>query len=108
MSRVTRSMVESAFERLADASGARILDPSWKITDKRRDGAWKLDHNGVYGGYVIAAICPSSPPREGEGKQTYTAETMPLGYERKSAAEFFDACNFACRALAFRKSSRRR
>lgn len=99
--RYTTRDAQAAFETLAAIAGARVLDSAWKITDKRRDGAWKLDHNGVYGGYVIAAICPSSPPSDPTQPQTYTAETHPLGDGRYSAREFCGRCWFASRAIGF-------
>lgn len=104
MSRYTKSDAHAAFTTLAEAAGATILDPSWKITDPRRDGAWLLDHNGTYGGYVIAAICPSSPPSDPTQPQTYTAKTHPLGNERYATREFTQRCWFAVRAIVFAKS----
>lgn len=96
--RYTSKHAQSAFERLADAVGATIADPAWKIADPRREGAWILDHNSVYGGYVIAAYVAGSPPYAGDDRpQTYTAETHPLGSERYSAREFCERVNFALR-----------
>jgi hypothetical protein len=100
--RYTSRDARAAFEHLASVAGATIADPSWKITDPRRDGAWILDHNGVYGGYVIAAYVPSSPPTDGR-PQTYTAETHPLGEGRFSARDFCNRCHFAARAIGFAK-----
>jgi hypothetical protein len=97
--RYTSRDARNAFEHLAETMGVRIVDPSWKITDPRREGAWLLDHNGVYGGYVIAALVKSSPPRDGS-PQTYTAETHPLDSYRRSAREFSQMCHFAARAVA--------
>lgn len=105
--RYTRRDAESAFQRLADAVGAKIADPAWKITDKRREGAWILDHNSVYGGYVIEAYVPDSPPHD-DRPQAYTAVTQPFGYERRSAREFAGACHFAARAVEASRGKRRR
>jgi hypothetical protein len=96
--RYTRRDAEAAFERLAAAVGAKIADPSWKLTDRRRLGAWILDHNSVYGGYVIEAYVSDSPPRD-ERKQAYTAVTRPMGDTRRNARDFADACHFAARAI---------
>jgi hypothetical protein len=97
--RYTRKNAEAAFEALAEACGAVVLDYSWPITDERRDGAWTLDHNSTYGGYVISAICPSSPPQDPHDPQTYTAETTPLRDERLSTGEFVRSCWTAVRAI---------
>jgi hypothetical protein len=103
--RYTKRDAERAFEALAEACGATVLDYSWPITDERRDGAWKLDHNGVYGGYVIAAILPSSPPHD-DSPQTYTAETHPLDSMRRPAREFAQTCWMATRAIGFARTHR--
>jgi hypothetical protein len=104
--RYTRKNAEAAFAALAEACGATLLDPAWPITDARRDGAWLLDHNSTYGGYVIRAICPSSPPRPGEDRpQTYTAETTPLRDERLSTGEFVRSCWTAVRAIGIARAN---
>jgi hypothetical protein len=99
MERYTRRDTEMAFARLADAVGAKIADPAWKITDKRRLGAWTLDHNGVYGGYVIAAYVSDSHYSDDPRPQTYTAETHPMGDRRHNARDFAQMCHFAARAI---------
>lgn len=97
--RYTRRDAEAAFKRLAAANGATIADPSWGIHDPRREGAWTLDHNSVYGGYVIHAYCADSPPEPGSGrKQAYTAVTCPMGHDRRTAREFCDVVSFAIRS----------
>lgn len=96
--RYTRNDAVAAFERLADAVGAKIADSTWKITDRRRLGAWSLDHNGVYGGYVIQAYVADSTPADGR-PQAYTAVTLPMGERRQSARDFAQACHFAVRAI---------
>jgi hypothetical protein len=103
--RYTKRDAVKAFERLAEATGATIADPSWKISDKRRLGAWTLDYNGVYGGYVVNAYVADSPPREGDDRpQAYTAITCPLGYERRTAREFCEHVNSVTRAMDYAKS----
>lgn len=98
--RYTTKHAESAFAALADAIGATVADSSWGISDPRRDGAWFLDHNATYGGYVIRAYVPSSPPRDGDDRpQSYTAETSPLDDRRRSAREFCETAWFAVRAI---------
>jgi hypothetical protein len=93
--RFTRKDAQRAFERLAEAVGATIADPTWAIDDPRREGAWLLDHG--YGGYVVAAYTKSSSIA-GE-PQTYTAETHPLGDGHMPAREFWYAVRLACAAL---------
>jgi hypothetical protein len=105
--RYTKRDAERAFEHLAETMGVRIVDPSWKITDPRREGAWLLDHNGVYGGYVIAALVKDSPPRDGR-PQAYTAQTHPLTDYRQSARDFSQMCHFAARAVAASKHRTKR
>lgn len=51
-------------------------------------GAWTLDHNSVYGGYVIEEIF-----NVGGGV------TLPFGSMRRTAREFCDAVYFAENAL---------
>jgi hypothetical protein len=103
--RYTRRDAVAAFEHLAESVGATIADPSWPITDPRREGAWLLDHNGVYGGYVIAAYVKSSPPRAGEDReQAYTAQTHPLTDYRMPAREFSRMCHFAARAVGLSRA----
>jgi hypothetical protein len=97
--RYTKKDARAAFERLAAAAGATIADSSWSIDDPRREGAWILDHNGTYGGYVIAAYVKSSST---PGKpQTFTAETHPLDMRRRPAREFAETCHYAARAIEF-------
>lgn len=97
MERYTRRDAEQAFERLADAVGAKVADPAWKTTDKRRLGAWTLDHNSVYGGYVIEAFVADTP--RDDGHQAYTAVTRPMGDYRHTARDFAQMCHFAVRAI---------
>jgi hypothetical protein len=99
--RYTKRDARNAFEHLAETMGVRVADPAWPISDPRREGAWILDHNGVYGGYVIAAYVPDSPPRPGDDRpQAYTAQTHPLTDYRQSARDFSQMCHFAARAVA--------
>lgn len=99
MTRVTRKDAERAYNRLREALGKDDAY-SIRIHDPAREGAWLLDYNPAYGGYVIAEIVADSPPREGEDRpQGYTAESRPFGHERKSAREFVDAVNFALRVM---------
>lgn len=103
--RYTKRDAERAFERLAEAVGATLADSAWGIHDPRRDGAWFLDRNPVYGGYVVAAYVRDSAGREGDDRlQAYTAQTHPLGMMRRSPREFCDAVNFALHVKAFKPS----
>jgi hypothetical protein len=97
--RYTRRDAEMAFEHLAETARVTIADPAWKITDRRRLGAWSLDYNGVYGGFTIQAFVADSPPRD-DRPQAYTAITHPLNDRRLPAREFAQACHFAARAIA--------
>ncbi len=98
--RYTRKDAGRAFERLREAKGARLAS-DYGIYDPEREGAWALDHNATYGGYVVVEIIASSPPRKGEDRQqSYTAEHHPLGNARLPAREFCYAVNFALRVLA--------
>jgi hypothetical protein len=99
--RFTRKDARRAFERLAEATGATIADPTWAIDDPRREGAWTLDYNGVYGGFVICAYVKSTTI-EGHA-QTYTAITNPLGMERRPAREFWYTVHFAIRVLELKR-----
>jgi hypothetical protein len=103
--RYTKRDAVKAFEQLAEAVGATIADPSWKLTDPRREGAWVLDHNGAYGGYVVEAYVADSPPRDGR-EQAYTAVTCPLGYERRSARQFCEHVNSVTRAMDYARHAR--
>jgi hypothetical protein len=100
--RYTKQDARNAFEHLAETMGVRVADRSWDIHDPRREGAWILDHNGVYGGYVIAAYVADSPSRDGR-PQAYTAQTHPLTDYRQSARDFAQMCHFAARAVAASK-----
>jgi hypothetical protein len=100
--RYSEQDARNAFEHLAETMGVRVADRSWDIHDPRREGAWILDHNGAYGGYVIAAYVKDSPPRDGR-PQAYTAQTHPLTSYRQSAREFSMSCHLAARAVAASK-----
>lgn len=88
--RYTTKNAEAAFERLAAALGkstAKTGGPIWaRIGDRNvaRVGAWLLDHNSIYGGFVVAEIV-----NEGGG------ESHPLGERRMSAREFCEAVYLA-------------
>lgn len=113
MGRITDKQAERAMRLLAEACGAKLLDDVMArskrgLAEPKREGAWLLDHNSAYGGYVIAAITASSPPREGEDPtQFYTAETHPLWEERCSGQEFVDRCHAARQAIAYKARKRR-
>lgn len=95
MDRYTTKNAEAAFERLAGKLGkstAKSGGPIWTRQGDRnvaRVGAWALDHNSIYGGFVIVEIV-----NEGGG------ESHPLGERRRPAREFCDVVYFAERALA--------
>jgi hypothetical protein len=94
MDRYTTKNAESAFERLAAKLGkstATTGGPIWTRQGDRnvaRVGAWLLDHNSIYGGFVIAEIV-----NDGGG------ESHPLGDRRMPAREFCQTIYFAERLL---------
>lgn len=95
MDRYTKANAEAAFERLAAKLGkstAKTGGPIWtRIGDRNvtRVGAWLLDHNSIYGGFVVAEIV-----NEGGGK------AHPMGERRRPAREFCDVVYFAERVLS--------
>lgn len=115
--RYTRKDAQAAFARLASALGKTWSDRSghlWRgkayepeaagelwtriesaggAQNVAAVGAWMLDHNGIYGGYVIAEMF-----NEGGG------ESHPLGDLRRPARDFCDAVRFALDALACQPS----
>jgi hypothetical protein len=107
--RYTRKDAEAAFARLASAlgktwsvTGALFEGNYWESksvgtlwtregSDNRAHvGAWTLDCNPTYGGYVIEEIA-----NEGGGV------TQPFGSMRRNAREFCDAVYFAENAIRF-------
>lgn len=100
--RYTKRDAEGAFNRLREAL-EKPLASDFGIHDPQREGAWLLDHNSVYGGYVIAEIVADSPPRPGEDRpQAYTAENRPFGHERRTAREFVDFVSAVMRGMALK------
>jgi len=98
MERTTKAQVVRAFENLAKAMGKQYspATPAWTTREggglKATVGVWMLDHNGVYGGYVITEM-----DNEGGG------ESNPFGCCRMSAREFVKAANMAARAVSMSK-----
>lgn len=98
MERTTKAQVVRAFENLAKAMGKQYspATPAWTKrddgTNKGTVGVWMLDHNGVYGGYVITEM-----DNEAGG------ESNPFGSNRMSAREFVQAANMAARAVSMSK-----
>lgn len=91
--RVTRTEIERAFEILTDALGKELAFRSDDVRDaegrwRAPVGAWLLDHNSAYGGYVIREYV-----NEGGGV------TEPLGSRRRTGREFVDVCRFALAAI---------
>lgn len=84
--RYTKRDAVAAFERLMKATGNR---PAQSYKDV---GGWVLDHNGIYGGYVVEQIYNENG-----------AITQPFGYRRRTAREFCDVVNFACQAIELRR-----
>jgi len=95
MERYTKSHAVRAFTQLATAMGKRFepVTPAWTKredgTNKATVGVWCLDHNGVYGGYVITEMDNESG-----------GESHPFGSNRMGTREFVQACQMAARAVA--------
>lgn len=99
--RYTRKDAEAAFERLCKALdkpmghyapcavGESNLGPTHMF--RVNPGAWALDHNGYYGGYVIDEVLESTGVRQ------------PFGSSRHSAREFCDMVRFAIDAIDLAK-----
>jgi hypothetical protein len=85
--RYTRKDAESAFVRLREVCGKRHAESYGDV------GGWRLDYNGVYGGFVVEEIV-----NEGGGI------THPLGEGRRRARDFVDAVRFATRVIEARES----
>lgn len=87
--RVTRQQVEYWFARLAEALGVSTV--AWTFEDGKsvaHVGAWGLDYNPTYGGYVIYEIM-----NNGGGVRE------PFGPYRQRPAQFVQTCRFALDAL---------
>jgi hypothetical protein len=82
MDRITKKNVEGLFETLCKAMGKRIA------TDYNDVGAWALDHNSHYGGWVIVEIV-----NEAGGQRN------PVIEMRLRNREMWQAMRFALRAL---------
>lgn len=80
--RYTRKDAQAAFERLIAALGGRVAT-TWNDV-----GAYRLDYNGIYCGYVVERVTS-------EGGSV----TRPLGDQRRTAREFCDAVYFAGQVL---------
>lgn len=80
--RYTKQNVRNRFEALARVLGKRIA-ADWKDV-----GAWKLDYNPHYGGYIIAEYMENG------------GETHPVFSSRLPAGQFCEAVNFAIRCIA--------
>lgn len=79
--RTTKSEVQAVFERFCKVHGYRIA------TSFNDVGAYELDHNSIYGGYVINQIM-----NDGGGV------TQPFGSKRMKAEPFVDSMRMAIAA----------
>ncbi len=80
--RITRKDVEGAFELLCATLGKRIA------TAYNDVGAWQLDHNSIYGGFVIEEVV-----------NVHGGVSRPMGDQRCNAREFRQMCLFTVRAI---------
>jgi hypothetical protein len=78
--RTTRKEVESLFESLCATLGKRVAT-AWNDV-----GAWSLDYNPHYGGYVII-------------EQMEHGESAPYGDYRRSAGDMAYTIRFALRSI---------
>ncbi len=88
--RVTKQQVENVFAFFCAAMRVPNRFQSGNFLDyntAKELGAWSLDHNSVYGGYVIRALRPTG------------GEDEPMGSERCKAGEMVAKMNFAMRAI---------
>lgn len=118
--RYSRKDAQKAFERLASALGKTCSDehgnlfngnpyndptPAGRLWDdvvehgvhvglRAAVGAWSLDYNGVYGGFVVHEMF-----NDGGGV------SEPFGSMRRNAREFCAAARFALDALHVREQS---
>jgi len=83
---ISKKHNQAVFERLVDACGAHVAHGYNDV------GGWRLDYNGLYGGYNIEEIANES----GGVRQ-------PFGATRMKAAVFADAMHFALRAIEYSK-----
>lgn len=80
--RTSHKAVESAFKLFVETLGGRVA------TAYNDVGAYRLDYNGVYGGYNIEKVCTETG-----------GVSNPFGSTRKPAREMFDALHFGRYAL---------
>ncbi len=87
--RITKGHVERVFAAVAKAYG-RSTDPwgEYKKTRKATVGAWSLDYNPHYGGWVIEEIHSEAG-----------GVTTPFGDRRLSTSQFYQALWMVLRAL---------
>lgn len=82
MAREGKKYVETVFKNFTEACGKHVAS-SWDDV-----GGWQLDHNSIYGGYVIHEVSNSSG-----------GVSEPFGSTRMKASQFTEAMHFAMRAL---------
>jgi hypothetical protein len=82
MRKYTRKIVEQRFDNLCRVLGKRIGSSHKDV------GAWKLDYNPYYGGFIICEILANG------------GECHPVYDSRLPAREFCQAINFAIRCIA--------
>lgn len=82
MDRYTRKNAEARFVELCKVLGKRIA------TSHKDVGAWFLDHNSTYGGFIICEYMANG------------GEWHPICNRRMPAREFCETVNFAIRCIA--------
>ena len=82
MERYTRKNVEARFLELCNVLGKRVA------TNYKDAGAWFLDYNANYGGYIISEYMANG------------GEFHPVCNRRMPAREFCETINFGIRCVA--------
>ncbi len=84
--RYTKRDVEICFDRLCKALGkSRATRDSYVQGKGYPVGLWAIDHNSVYGGYVVIEYCAGWPTKDA---RYGSAERNPLGAMRRNARAF--------------------
>ena len=96
MSRVTQSQVNEVFKHFAKTMGRSTV--AWERSEDGNGytanvGAWILDYNPTYGGYVINEMFNDGG-----------AVTLPLTETRMSGSEIVQAMRFAMRCIQIKET----
>ena len=84
MARTTKAVVLELFQAFCKKHGRKVA------TSYKDVGAWALDYNAIYGGYVIRQYLEKG------------GESNPMGIYRYSPKEFANMLRFAILAASYR------